>query len=93
VTAVAWFQKAANQGGHAGLFNLGTMYAKGMGVPQDYVLAHMWFNLAAGRVSTYPDQNRADKRNSEDLVRKEIQKKRDAIAKKMTPAQIAEPSD
>ncbi len=25
------------------------MYAKGQGVPQDYVYAHMWFNLAAAR--------------------------------------------
>jgi TPR repeat protein len=24
------------------------MYAKGQGVPQDYVQAHMWSNLAAG---------------------------------------------
>jgi TPR repeat protein len=30
------------------------MYANGHGVPQDYVLAHMWFNLAAatGMVET-----------------------------------------
>jgi TPR repeat protein len=27
--------------------NLGAMYALGQGVPQDYVQAHMWFNLAA----------------------------------------------
>ena len=25
------------------------MYANGRGVPQDYVQAHMWFNLAASR--------------------------------------------
>ncbi len=25
------------------------MYAKGQGVPQDYVLAHMWFNLAGAQ--------------------------------------------
>jgi hypothetical protein len=25
------------------------MYATGAGVPQDYVQAHMWFNLAASR--------------------------------------------
>jgi uncharacterized protein len=29
--------------------NLGRMYAKGRGVPQDYVTAHMWFSLAIGR--------------------------------------------
>jgi TPR repeat protein len=25
------------------------MYLKGRGVPQDYVLAHMWFNLSAAQ--------------------------------------------
>ena len=25
------------------------MYAKGQGVPQDYVRAHMWFNIAAAQ--------------------------------------------
>ena len=29
--------------------NLGDMYEKGQGVPQDYVLAHMWLNLAAAQ--------------------------------------------
>ncbi len=28
---------------------LGRLYVQGLGVPQDYVLAHMWFNLAASR--------------------------------------------
>ena len=28
-------------------YNLGLMYGKGQGFPMDYVLAHMWFNLAA----------------------------------------------
>ena len=30
-------------------YNLGIMYAKGEGVPQDYVLTHMWFNLSAAQ--------------------------------------------
>jgi len=28
---------------------VGAMYAQGQGVPQDYVLAHMWFNLASSK--------------------------------------------
>ena len=36
----------------AGALNLGVMYAKGLGVPQDYGRAHMWFNLAAANGST-----------------------------------------
>ncbi|MFN2150265.1 MAG: SEL1-like repeat protein, partial [Anaerolineales bacterium] len=30
-------------------YNLGLMYSKGRGVPQDYVKAHMWLNLAAAQ--------------------------------------------
>ena len=30
-------------------FSLGVMYSKGRGVPQDYVQAHMWDNLAAAQ--------------------------------------------
>ena len=30
-------------------YNLGVMYANGQGVVQDYVAAHMWFNLAAAQ--------------------------------------------
>ncbi|MEC4687440.1 MAG: SEL1-like repeat protein, partial [Nitrospirota bacterium] len=30
-------------------FNLGGMYLGGRGVPQDYVQAHMWVNLAAAQ--------------------------------------------
>ena len=30
-------------------FALGTMYENGLGVPQDYVLAHMWLNLSAAQ--------------------------------------------
>jgi TPR repeat protein len=44
---VKWFRKAADQGHAAAQHNLGFMYHNGLGVPQDYVMAHMWFNLAA----------------------------------------------
>ena len=36
----------AEQGGSDAQFNLGLMYYRGEGVPQDYVQAHMWYNLA-----------------------------------------------
>ena len=42
-----------SSGGVAATFNamaldsLGIMYAEGQGVPQDYVSAHLWFDLAA----------------------------------------------
>ncbi len=53
------------------------MYEKGQGVPQDYVQAHMWYNLAASHFAPGSDRDRAVKN-------------RDILAAKMTPAQIAE---
>jgi len=48
------------------------MYGNTLGVAQDYVKAHMWFNIAAIDGSS-----------------KKAAPNRDAIAEKMTPAQIA----
>jgi TPR repeat protein len=54
---------------------LGTLYAQGRGVPQDYVLAHMWFNLAAaGNIFPVDGANAATARGR--------------VAKQMTPEQI-----
>jgi TPR repeat protein len=44
---VKWYRKAADQGYVDAQFDLGFMYKNGLGVPQDYVQAHMWFSLAA----------------------------------------------
>jgi uncharacterized protein len=51
------------------------MYRDGQGVPQNYVAAHMWFNLAAVRGG---------------IGDKDTAKNRDTVAAKMSPAQIAE---
>ena len=42
-----WYRLAADQGNASAQFNLGVMYAKGEGVPQDYAEAVKWFRLAA----------------------------------------------
>ena len=65
---------AAAQGNADAQYNLGFMYDNGQGVAQDYVRAHMWYNL--GAISGEKD-NKAPAN-------------RDSIAAKMTPAQIAE---
>jgi TPR repeat protein len=69
----------AEQGYANAQYNLGLMYSKGQGVPQDYVRAHMWFNLSASRWPA-TEAERRDK----------AVKLRDIIASRMTPAQIAE---
>ena len=71
-----WFRKAAKHGDPDVQFNLGVMYFKGQGVPQDYVLAHKWINLAASR--------------STGEAREKFVKVRHSIAEEMTPRQIAE---
>ncbi len=48
-TALRIFRQLADQGNANAQGNLGLMYEKGKGVPQDYVQAHMWYNLAAAQ--------------------------------------------
>jgi hypothetical protein len=43
----------AKQGDAKAQFTLGLMYDNGQGVPQDYVQAHMWFNLSAAQGDAY----------------------------------------
>ena len=46
-TALALFTKAANKGDAKAQNNLGAMYDKGQGVPQDYNQAASWYRRAA----------------------------------------------
>ncbi len=49
--AVTQWQAAAKANDARAMLALGLAYTKGLGVPQDYIEAHKWFNLAAGRGS------------------------------------------
>ena len=44
--AARLYLAAAEKGHAAAMANLGVLYLKGWGVPQDYVLGYMWINLA-----------------------------------------------
>jgi TPR repeat protein len=72
--AAKWCRMAAEHGNPASMYLLGGHYAEGSGVPQDYIEAHMWFNLAVA--NGYP---------SPDAV-----KERDSVARQMTREQLAE---
>ena len=48
-TDASWFRKAAEEGNVIAQHALGVLYAKGEGLPQDYVQAHMWFSLSAAQ--------------------------------------------
>jgi TPR repeat protein len=47
--AVFWFSQAAEQGDVLAFAKLGWMYAEGRGVRQDFIQAHMWYNLSAAQ--------------------------------------------
>jgi TPR repeat protein len=44
---VKWYTLAAEQGRASAQYNLGAVYGKGQGVPQDDIYAHMWGNIAS----------------------------------------------
>jgi PAS domain S-box-containing protein len=74
--AVRWYRLAADHGNAAAQYNLGISYARGTGVPQDNIVAYMWFNLAATRFKSPVSRVRAVGN-------------RNAVAKKMSPEEIA----
>ena len=47
--ALREWRAAANVGDAKAMLALGRLYVQGLGVPQNYVQAHMWFSLAASR--------------------------------------------
>ena len=51
---------------------MGLMYDKGKGVPQDYVLAHMWWNIAGSN----GDKNAVTSKNTveKDMTPQQIEK-------------------
>jgi len=77
--AVRWFAKAADQGLALALKNLAISYIEGDGVPTDYVQAYRWLTLAIPRF-----------RASESQAANKAIEYRDALAVRMTAAQIAE---
>lgn len=78
--AVAWYRLAAEQGLPVAQFALGSCYKYGKGIPQDNVEAHKWFNLATVAAA----------REFGETQRQDVAERRDALARDMTPAQIAE---
>ena len=73
-----WYRLSAEQGNAQAQNNLGFMYDEGHGVLQDYVLAHMWYNIAASTGHETAAENRdgiaeemasADISKAQDLAR------------------------
>ena len=47
--ALIQWRNAAEAEDRRAMLRLGRLYLQGLGAPQDYILAHMWFNLSARR--------------------------------------------
>ena len=47
--AIAEWRAGADAGEAKSMLALGRLYLQGLGVPQNYIRAHMWFNLAASQ--------------------------------------------
>ena len=56
--AAMWWRRAAEQGDDDAQYHLGLLYYNGQGVPQDFVLAHMWLNLSASQSNESATKNR-----------------------------------
>jgi len=76
-TAAAWYRRAAEQGNPDAQVLLAFAYSIGEGVPEDYMAAHMWVNLAAAKLPPGKARDAA-------------LQLRDQLANKMTPAQITD---
>jgi TPR repeat protein len=72
--AIDWYLRSAEQGDPTGQYLLGLMYDKGYGVAPNVILAHKWLILSAAHA---PRQSR-----------EYVLRLRDAVAGKMTRAQI-----
>jgi localization factor PodJL len=84
--AAQWFHKAGLLGVRDSQFNLGILYARGMGVPQDLVQSWLWFSLAAQQGDTDAGKKRDDvaaKMDAQALL---------AAAKALAAFQVAAPA-
>lgn len=54
--AIRWYRRAAEQGHPGAQFVLAVRFERGDGVPQNAVLAHMWYNIARSQGSDVSDQ-------------------------------------
>ena len=74
--AAVWTRKAAEQGNADSQYALGLLYDIGRGVPQDYVEAYFWLDLAAAGKLRF-------------LKVEEVSTARDQAASHLTPADLS----
>jgi len=58
--AIPWFRRAADRGLRDSQYNLGVLYARGLGVPANLAESYRWFSLAANQGDTDAAKKRDD---------------------------------
>jgi TPR repeat protein len=76
---VKWYQLAADQGYAKAQHNLGLMHANGRGLPQDFMIAHQWLELAVQAGTSLAPKDLDDATDN-----------RDQIAGRLTPDELDE---
>lgn len=77
--AARWHRLAANQGIPEAQFDLGVAYARGEGMPLNLVDGLMWFEIALRFAAA-----------AERPIREDVERARDLVAARLTPAEIEE---
>ena len=70
--AVKWYTLAANQGNANAQINLGNRYYYSQGVFTDFIIAHMWLNIAAA--NGYEPAAKKRKTVAENMTSEDISK-------------------
>lgn len=78
-SALVWLTLAADRGEPLAQIHLADMYALGKGVQRNYIQAHKWYNLAATQLV-----------RSEGGWGRQAIRKREAVARLMSPTEIQE---
>ena len=84
-TALREWRPLAEQGNASAQNNLGFMYVYGKGVLQDYIRAHMWFNIAAssgGSKNSSKSRDNVAKKMTPSQVEKAQKLARECVRKK-----------
>ena len=74
--ASKWYRlfsaERAERGDAGAQFNLGNRYYNGQGIPQDYVLAHMWWSISGsnGYKDAVTNRNIVEKKMSKQQIEK-----------------------
>ena len=83
-TVKEWTKHALQQGIFAAQTNMALMYGKGKGVPQDNIIAHMWWNIVAssGDTEAVKERDRLERKMTSDQILKAQKLARECFQKK-----------